>query len=220
MIEKLFAFFLIIILFPILILLAIIILITSGRPILFKHKRYSYQFKEFNIIKFRTMIKNNGPSIALINDQRITPIGRVLRMGKLDELPQLFNIIRGEMTFIGPRPEAVDIVKKYVEEFNYLSDQKPGITDINSIIFKNEMELLNIDDPEKYYLEILPIKNQITKLTNQYQSSLNSIMLILLTIIALINHKLSLYIVSKNFLPYEEKDLRKTLNNLLTVQIF
>ena len=136
MLEKLFALLLLILLIPIFVVILILIYFFSGEPILYKHKRCGFQYEEFDIIKFRTMHPNNGPQLTEYKDNRITNIGKILRKFKLDELPQLINIIKGEMGFIGPRPEATQIVNNQREYFTYLNTLKPGVTDINSIILR------------------------------------------------------------------------------------
>ena len=163
---------------------------------------------------------NNGPAITDYNDNRITPIGNLLRKYKLDELPQLINIIKGDMKFIGPRPEIVQIVNKYPEYFSYLKEIKPGISDLNSIIFKDESKIFKNININKYEDEILPIKNHLALITTKNQKMIKKSMLIIISILAVFHHKLSLYIISRFFLPYDEKEFRKKLNYLLSVQIF
>jgi len=170
--------------------------------------------------KFRTMQSNDGPEITRYNDDRITVIGKLLRKSKFDEFPQLFNIIKGEMNFIGPRPETIAIVKKYPDYFSYLKLIKPGISDIGSVIFKDESSIFKNVDINKYEDEILPIKSHLAKITSENLKILNKSMLIILVIVAIIHHKLSLRIISKFFLPYDETKLRMKLNNLLSLQIF
>ena len=139
---------------------------------------------------------------------------------KFDEFPQLVNIIKGEMEFIGPRPEITGIVKEYSEYFTYLEITKPGISDIGSMIFKDESKIFKDIDINKYEYEILPVKNHLALITTENQKMIQKSMLIFLTILAVINHKLSLQIISKFLLPYDEKEFRIRLNNLLSEQIF
>ena len=220
MLERITATIILTILFPFFALISVSIYIFSGRPILFKHKRCGYKFDEFYVIKFRTMRPNKGPSLTGFQDQRITGIGKILRKLKLDELPQLANIIKGEMVFIGPRPESIDIVNNHKNYFTYLDTIKPGITDINSIIFKDESDLFKTIDTKKYVDEILPIKYRLALFTSDNQNIFHKIILFLLSILAVIYHKLSLRIVSRFFLPYDEQKFRIKLNNLLSEQIF
>ena len=163
---------------------------------------------------------NNGPKITQYNDERITGIGKVLRKYKLDEFPQLINVIRGEMQFIGPRPEIVSVVKQYPDYFSYLKGSKPGISDIGSMIFKDESKMFKNIDINKYEDEILPIKNKLALLTSENSKILKKIMLIILSVLAIINHKLCLRIIGKFFLPYDEPEFRIKLNYLLSKNIF
>ena len=220
MFGKFFAIIILIILLPLFCLISILILIFSGKPIFFLHKRYGYRYSEIEIIKFRTMIPNNGPEITNYHDKRITGIGKLLRKYKLDELPQLMNIIKGDMWFIGPRPETVEIVKKYPDYFSYLEVIKPGISDINSIIFKDESLMFKNNNINEYENEILPLKNHLALITTENQKMIQKSMLIFLSILAVINHKLSLRIISRFFLPYDEIEFREKLNYLLSENIF
>ena len=220
MLGKISAIILLIILSPFLVIIALLIIIFSGQPIFYKHKRCGFQYEEFDIIKFRTMHPNNGPQLTEYKDNRITNIGKILRKFKLDELPQLINIIKGDMGFIGPRPEAIEIVNNHRENFAYLSKIKPGVTDINSIIFKDESIIFKNLNINRYENEILPIKSQLVAITLVNQNIFQKGMLVLLSIISVINHNLSLHLVHFFFLPNLELDFRIKLNKLLSKQIF
>ena len=220
MLGKISAIFLLIILSPFFVITALLILIFTGRPIFYRHKRCGFQFEEFDIIKFRTMLPNNGPELTEYKDNRITNIGKFLRKFKLDELPQLINIIKGEMGFIGPRPEAIEIVNNHRESFAYLSKIKPGVTDINSIIFKDESIIFKNLNINRYENEILPIKSHLVAITLENQNIFQKGMLVLLSIISVINHNFSLHLVRFFFLPNLELDFRIKLNKLLSKQIF
>jgi lipopolysaccharide/colanic/teichoic acid biosynthesis glycosyltransferase len=151
---------------PILICIAIIIKLTSSGSIFYKQVRVGKGGKDFKLFKFRSM-RPNADKAGLLTiggkDNRITPIGYFLRKYKLDELPQLINVLKGEMSLVGPRPE----VRKYVELYN--SRQKevlsvlPGITDYASIVFRNENELLaQAGDPEAFYIsQVMPKKIEL-----------------------------------------------------------
>jgi len=220
MLEKLFALLLLILLIPIFVVISILIYFFSGEPIFYKHKRCGYQYIEFDMIKFRTMHPNNGPQLTEYKDNRITNIGKILRKFKLDELPQLINIIKGEMGFIGPRPEAIQIVNSHRDYFTYLNTLKPGVTDINSIIFKDEAIIFKNLNINQYENEILPIKSHLASITLVNQNIFQKGMLVLLSIISVINHNLSLHLVRFFFLPNLELDFRIKLNKLLSKQIF
>ena len=220
MLEKLFALLLLILLIPIFVVISILIYFFSGEPIFYKHKRCGYQYIEFDMIKFRTMHPNNGPQLTEYKDNRITNIGKILRKFKLDELPQLINIIKGEMGFIGPRPEAIQIVNSHRDYFSYLNTLKPGVTDINSIIFKDEAIIFKNLNINRYENEILPIKSHLVAITLVNQNIFQKGMLVLLSIISVINHNFSLHLVRFFFLPNLELDFRIKLNKLLSKQIF
>ena len=220
MLGKISANILLIILCPLLVITALLILIFSGKPIFYKHKRCGFEYKEFDIIKFRTMHPNNGPQLTEYKDNRITNIGKILRKFKLDELPQLINIIKGDMGFIGPRPEAIEIVNNHRENFAYLSKIKPGVTDINSIIFKDESIIFKNLNINRYENEILPIKSHLATKSLENQNIFQKGILVLLSIISIINHNFSLHLVCLFFLPNLELDFRIKLNKLLSKQIF
>ena len=220
MLEKLFALLLLILLIPIFVVILILIYFFSGEPIFYKHKRCGFQYEEFDIIKFRTMHPNNGPQLTEYKDNRITNIGKFLRKFKLDELPQLINIIKGDMGFIGPRPEAIQIVNNHRDYFTYLNTLKPGITDINSIIFKDEAIIFKYLNINQYENEILPIKFRLIEITLKRLNIFQKSILAILSIISVINHTFSLHLVHLFFLPKLELDFRIKLNNLLSKQIF
>ena len=151
------------VLFPVFLLIALTVKFTSGGPVFFRQFRVGQFSKLFLIVKFRTMVINaeaTGAQVSSGDDPRITAVGRVLRKYKLDELPQLFNVLKGEMSFVGPRPEVPRYVDAYKEEYRDILTARPGITDFASLEFKDENELLNnIEDPERKYLEeIMPVK--------------------------------------------------------------
>ena len=220
MLGKISANILLIILCPLLVITELLILIFSGKPIFYKHKRCGFEYKEFDIIKFRTMHPNNGPQLTEYKDNRITNIGKILRKFKLDELPQLINIINGDMGFIGPRPEAIEIVNNHREKFAYLSKIKPGVTDINSIIFKDESNIFKNININRYENDILPIKSHLAVLTINRQNLIQKSILVILSIISVINHNLSLHLVRFFFLPNLELEFRIKLNKLLSNRIF
>ena len=166
------------------------------------------------------MHPNDGPELTGYKDERITSIGKFLRKYKIDELPQLFNIIKGDMDFIGPRPEAIRIVNNNRDYFTYLNTIKPGVTDINSIIFQDESNIFKNLNINIYINEILPIKSRLASLTVIKQNIVQKSILGLLSIISVINHNLSLHLVRYFFLPDLELEFRIKLNKLLSKQIF
>ena len=157
----------VVLLSPLFVIVAVWIWLDTPGPILFRQKRVGQYGKIFHIMKFRTMevdAENKGPSITVDSDCRITRSGRILRKYKLDELPQLFNVLKGEMSLVGPRPEVPQYVALYPEEARKLIlSVRPGITDPASIRFRNESALLaKAEDPQRFYVEkILPEKLDI-----------------------------------------------------------
>jgi lipopolysaccharide/colanic/teichoic acid biosynthesis glycosyltransferase len=152
-----FAMLSIIFVLPLLIILSISIKFSSKGPVFYKGKRVGQFGKHFLVYKFRTMVIDaedlGGPSTS-DDDPRITKIGKSLRKFKLDEIPQLINILKGEMSFVGPRPEIPDEVETYSEDEKRILLVKPGITDWASIKFHNEGEILKgSQDPHKAYRE-------------------------------------------------------------------
>lgn len=144
---------------PALLIISILIKLTSEGPVLFKQKRVGRYGKEFNILKFRTMVVNAeklGKQITVGNDSRITKIGAFLRKYKLDELPQLINVIKGDMSLIGPRPEVPKYVALYNENQRKVLDVRPGITDYASIEYRDENSILaKVNNPEEYYINVI-----------------------------------------------------------------
>ena len=139
-----------------------VILIGSGTPIFFLQERVGKDWVQFKIIKFRTMVRDahkTGPGISSKNDKRITKEGRFLRKFKLDELPQFFNVLKGDMSIIGPRPELLKYAKYFKDDYSAILKIKPGISDFASVRYRNEAELLSKGNSENIYLsEILPGK--------------------------------------------------------------
>lgn len=153
-----------IVLSPLLLITAVLVGTTSPGGILFRQERMGRGGVPFTIYKFRTMRKDNaGLKITTGRDSRITPVGRILRKAKLDELPQLFNVLKGDMSFVGPRPEVREYADLYNEEQRQIFLVRPGITDLASIEFRNENDLLtDSDDPNRTYIEeIMPQKLQL-----------------------------------------------------------
>lgn len=148
---------------PILLVVSLLIKLTSKGPVFYKQERIGKGEKPFFILKFRTMVVNadqQGLKITVGGDKRITGVGKVLRKTKLDELPQLFNVLFGQMSLVGPRPEVAEYVNLYTEEQRKVLSVRPGITDYASVCFRNENEILaEAEDPQKEYIEhIMPLK--------------------------------------------------------------
>lgn len=151
------------ILWPLILLIAISILIIDGKPIFFRQWRVGMGGEEFCIIKFRTMSDSNRSkrgSFDAGSSSRVTGVGKLLRRTKLDEVPQLFNVLKGDMSVVGPRPEVRTWVDAYPDQWAYIHTVRPGITDPASILYRNEEDLLAAaDDSVKYYKDVvLPSK--------------------------------------------------------------
>lgn len=142
---------------------AVLIKRDSSGPVFFRQTRMGQFGKPFRIYKFRTMCldaEKKGAQVSTGDDPRITRTGRFLRKYKIDELPQLLNVVSGEMSLVGPRPEVPKYVAAYPVDYALVLSVRPGITDYAALAFKDENELLKAaDDPERKYIdEILPIK--------------------------------------------------------------
>ena len=152
-----------VILFPLLIIISILIVTDSNGGVFYRQERVTQYGRKFRIFKFRTMVANAdkiGTQVTVSNDSRVTRIGEKLRKYRLDELPQLINIIVGDMTFVGTRPESTHYVEKYSPEMFATLLLPAGVTSDASIKYKDEAELLDkADDVDKVYVEkVLPEK--------------------------------------------------------------
>ena len=157
------SFVMIVILSPILVLLSIMIKLDSNGPVLFKQVRVTTYGRKFKIWKFRTMVNHAdklGTQVTTKGDARITRMGHLLRKVRLDELPQLFNVLKGDMTFVGTRPEVPKYVTHYTEEMMATFLLPAGVTSRTSIEYKDEDSLLeNAEDADEVYIkEVLPTK--------------------------------------------------------------
>lgn len=161
--DLIFSFVMLILLSPLLALISIAIAIGSKGEVFFRQVRVGRYGKEFRLLKFRTMVPGSeraGQITVGDRDPRITPVGHFLRRSKLDELPQLINILKGEMSLVGPRPEVPKYVAMYSPEQRRVLDVRPGLTGTASIAFIKENELLGrSSDPETTYVqEVMPAK--------------------------------------------------------------
>lgn len=161
--DVLFSFLAILILSPLIIILSVLVKVTSKGPVFYRQERITAYGKMFRIFKFRTMVKDAdklGAQVTVDNDKRITKVGKFLRKVRLDEIPQLFNIFAGSMTFVGTRPE----VKKYVDKYKpvYMATLllPAGLTSDASIYFKDEATLMkDAEDVDATYMEkVVPLK--------------------------------------------------------------
>ena len=177
----------ILILIPFFFIIGLLVFITSGFPIFYLQTRVGKNGKDFKLFKFRTMHTNADKQGLLTvggHDPRVTKIGYYLRKYKLDELPQLFNVLIGSMSLVGPRPEVSKYVDLYTDEQKKVLTVKPGITDFASLEFINENDLLSkSNNPEKTYIEeIMPAKLSLNAKYMEQQSVLTDFKIILNTI--------------------------------------
>ncbi|MDY4011162.1 MAG: sugar transferase [Fusobacterium gastrosuis] len=174
------------------IIIAIFIKIDSEGPFFYKQLRTGYLEKDFFIYKFRTMKINsdNNNAITIGNDSRITKIGKILRKTKLDEIPQLVNILKGEMSFVGFRPDTPEYTKYYkLNNPNYFK-MIPGITGKASIYLSNEEELMqSVENPKEFYInEIIPKKVELNKYHTENNNLKSNIYIMIETIIKVIRN--------------------------------
>jgi len=185
--DILFSFLGIVILSPIVLIISTFLLIPSKGKVFFIQQRAGKKNHCFKLVKFRTMkiISGNNSLITIgVRDPRLTEVGYFLRKYKLDELPQLFNILKGDMSFVGPRPEVPKYVKLYTVEQKKVFTIRPGLTDYASLRFFDENRILaECDDPEKAYVEqILPEKLNLSLKYIEEQNFRLDLKLIWLTI--------------------------------------
>jgi lipopolysaccharide/colanic/teichoic acid biosynthesis glycosyltransferase len=153
---------------PILLLVCVLVKVDSRGPVFFRQERIGRGFKPFRIYKFRSMVQDApqmGSLITCGDDPRITRIGKFLRKTKIDELPQLINVLKGEMSLVGPRPEIRQYVELFRQDYQEILKVRPGITDIASLKYRDESKLLgSLAKPsEEYVTRILPDKIRLGK---------------------------------------------------------
>lgn len=183
--ELVLSFVAICLLLPVWIVAALAVLLCDGWPIWFIHKRVGKDGKLFPLYKFRTMkASQGGPSVTTSGDRRITRIGAILRKTKIDELPQLFNVFFGQMSFVGPRPEVEEFVALYTSEQRKVLSFRPGITDPASLFYHNESDLLAKaqDWRDVYVNQILPNKLRLSLKYLEKKNSWTDFQLILMTV--------------------------------------
>ena len=179
------------VLWPVLLLIALAIVVDDPGPVFYRQVRVGRGGKPFRIFKFRTMVVDadkKGLSITVGRDSRITRVGAFLRKTKLDELAQLLNVLAGQMSFVGPRPEVTRYVELYTPYQRQVLLVRTGITDYASIAYRNENDLLaGADDPERMYIEtIMPDKIELNMKYLREISPLTDVRLILRTVLAVI----------------------------------
>lgn len=160
--DFVFALLLFIVLIPFYLVISLAIVLDDGAPVFYRADRGGYQNRTFRIYKFRTMVRNAdkiGGGTTALNDSRITRVGNFLRKTKFDETANLMNIIRGEMSFIGPRPELLQYTNRYEGKEKYIFEVRPGITDYSSDVFINLDEIVGGENADEMY-EKYVLKNK------------------------------------------------------------
>ncbi len=173
-------------LLPLMLVIALLIKVDSAGPVFFRQRRLGKGARLFEMYKFRTMVaeaERNGPSITARGDPRLTRVGRILRRLDIDELPNLFNVLIGDMSIVGPRPEVPKFLQYYTEEQRRVFSVKPGLTDLGTLAFRDETSLLDDGDPEQIYIrEILPRKIKLNLEYVKKQSLVYDLIVILRTL--------------------------------------
>ena len=180
------AFMALLLLMPLLLLVSLLIKLTMPGPVLFRQTRIGFGGRPFTIYKFRSMKVNRSKvSITLSSDNRITPLGRFLRRSKIDELPQLWNILRGDMSVVGPRPDVPGYSDKLQGSDQLLLTVRPGLTGLDSVSYPDEETILDQQpDPQKYYDEVLwPDKVRLNLAYIKNRSFWMDIAIILFTVV-------------------------------------
>jgi lipopolysaccharide/colanic/teichoic acid biosynthesis glycosyltransferase len=209
------AFVGLVLLLPLLALAALLIKLESPGPVFFKQERIGRNFRPFWIYKFRTMVQEASVHDSLITvgaDRRITRVGRILRKTKLDEVPQLINILRGEMTIVGPRPELRHYVELFRRDYEEILKVRPGLTDLASLKYRDEATLLaTAENPEAEYMNhVLPDKIRLAKDYLHHSSFIFDLSLILRTLFKLFDYKTSSYRACADFAVARPNDRART----------
>jgi len=178
-----------VVLSPLLLVLAILVRLSSPGPVLFRQERVGLNGRPFTLLKFRSMRPaSGGPEVTAGGDARITPVGRFMRKWKLDEIPQFLNVLRGDMTLVGPRPEVPRYVALYTPEQMKVLSVRPGVTGLTQLEYRNEETMLaGRDNVEEYYIkEIMPAKLALDLQYIRSRTLLGDLALMLRTIVEII----------------------------------
>jgi lipopolysaccharide/colanic/teichoic acid biosynthesis glycosyltransferase len=186
--DIIFSFLGLLTLLPLFAAVALLLKRDSEGPVFFRQERMGKNFKPFRIYKFRTMTvckEGRGPLITVANDTRITRFGSFLRKSKIDELPQLLNILKGDMSLVGPRPEVEKYVQLFRPEYERLLTVRPGITDFASLRYSEEEGLLALSGnwEEEYIKKILPQKILLSLRYVEHRSIFTDVTLVVKTIL-------------------------------------
>ena len=218
--DILFCLIAVIILLPILLIVSILLKFTAEGEIIYSQERVGIDCKSFSLLKFATMLKNSENigtgSITIKNDPRVLPLGKFLRKTKLNELPQLFNVIKGDMGIIGPRPLTRVNFNYYDNETrSIISKIKPGLSGIGSIYFRNEEDYLTTSgDPEEIYKNVIaPYKGKLEIWYSKNANLKNYFLAIFTTIIAIIFNDQNIIFKIFPYLPRPNHELTFTEKN-------
>ena len=209
--DVMFSILAIILLLPLFIPITLLLLLTAEGQVLYFQERLGYKNKPFQIWKFATMLKNSlqigSGSITLKNDFRVTRVGKFLRKTKINELPQIVNILKGDISFVGPRPLILSSFEVYPESIqSKIYNVKPGLTGIGSIIFRDEESLLSAikdEDPHVYYKKVIaPYKGDLELWYQKNRSLLTDFKILFITAwVVLFPSNLLVYKVFKDIPP-------------------
>lgn len=184
--DRFFALLGIVILSPVMLVVAVLVRVKIGKPVLFRQERVGKDGKLFTIWKFRTMVdENEGSSVCVAGDERILPLGVKLRRYKLDELPQLWNVLKGDMSFVGPRPDVPGYADKLEGDDREVLQLRPGITGPATLKYRDEEELLaTVNNPQEYNdTVIFPDKVRINRYYLHHYSFWTDIKILFATVL-------------------------------------
>ena len=215
--DFIFSFIALILLIPIFIIVIPLLFLTGEKKIFYSQFRVGKNKKKFRLLKFATMLEKSSSmtngTLTVKDDCRILPVGKILRKTKINELPQLINVLKGEMSIIGPRPLSIEALNSYSKDIKkIISSTKPGLSGIGSIIFRNEEELLSRNFSKKFfYKKIMPFKGELEVWFVKNQSIALYFKLIFLTIFVLFNAKTKLPFKLLKGLPSPNIDTKNFL---------
>jgi lipopolysaccharide/colanic/teichoic acid biosynthesis glycosyltransferase len=199
------------VLMPLTVGLAIAIKLESEGPVIYRSRRLGYRGKEFTILKFRKMHdRATGPKLTLADDPRFTRLGRFLARTKLDELPQLWNVIRGDMSLVGPRPEDAGFVSHQAEHYRTILTVRPGLTGLCQLAFVREAEVLSSTDLDADYIDrLLPQKVRMDSLYAERRTFLMDLRILFWTVPALLGLDVAVSRDTGRLSRRQRRDVRK-----------
>lgn len=206
-----------IVLLPVIIVVSVAIKVTSPGRVLFSQRRLTQGMREFDIYKFRSMNSNEAREKGAVqikgNSSEITPIGKFMRKAKIDEIPQLWNILKGDMSFIGPRPELPRRLHHYDERQRGIFAVRSGISSPASIVFSDEEYLMNqVKDPEEFYIkEVMPYKIELNLYYVRTRSFFGDVWLILATVLKIVGKVKNEQVVSDMELLAKKDEMVKKI---------